>query len=123
MTFSSQKPHVLMTGGDPRLHPEFICLQNEIKKLSHPARPDINWLQVMESCTRLFGQAGADLQSVCWFTLALSHLDGGAQGHGGTDVLTLADALAPPACRPDSDPENALSASAVSVTHLAGGEA
>lgn len=90
MTFSSQKPHVLMTGGDPRLHPEFICLQNEIRKLSHPARPDINWLQVMESCTRLFGQAGADLQSVCWFTLALSHLDG---AKGLQEGLRVTEAL------------------------------
>ena len=90
MTFSSQKSHVLMTGGDPRLHPEFITLQNEIKKLSHPARPDINWLQVMESCTRLFGQAGADLQSVCWFTLALSHLDG---AKGMREGLRVTEAL------------------------------
>lgn len=90
MTFSSQKSHVLMIGGDPRLHPEFITLQNEIRKLSHPARPDINWLQVMESCTRLFGQAGADLQSVCWFTLALSHLNG---AKGMQEGLRVTEAL------------------------------
>ncbi|MDO2128188.1 hypothetical protein Q2420_25585, partial [Escherichia coli] len=31
------------TGGDPRTLADFIALRAEMNKLSHPARPDINW--------------------------------------------------------------------------------
>ncbi len=30
-------------GGDPRTLADFMALRAEMNKLSHPARPDINW--------------------------------------------------------------------------------
>ncbi|WP_336239301.1 VasL domain-containing protein [Enterobacter chuandaensis] len=64
----------LKTGGDPRTLPEYTSLRNEINKLSHPARPDVNWLYVEKCCLSLFEQNGVELQTAAWYTLARTHL-------------------------------------------------
>ena len=33
----------LKTGGDPRTLADYAALRDEMNKLSHPARPDVNW--------------------------------------------------------------------------------
>lgn len=33
----------LKTGNDPRTLPDYSALRDEFAKLSHPARPDVNW--------------------------------------------------------------------------------
>ncbi|HDR2621932.1 TPA: type VI secretion system ImpA family N-terminal domain-containing protein [Enterobacter chuandaensis] len=64
----------LKTGGDPRTLPEYTSLRNELNKLSHPARPDVNWVYVEKCCLSLFEQNGVELQTAAWYTLARTHL-------------------------------------------------
>lgn len=33
----------LKTGNDPRSMPDYSSLREELAKLTHPARPDVNW--------------------------------------------------------------------------------
>ena len=33
----------LKTGNDPRTLADYAALRDELSKLSHPARPDVNW--------------------------------------------------------------------------------
>ncbi|WP_217479103.1 VasL domain-containing protein [Enterobacter chuandaensis] len=67
-------PRKIKTGGDPRTLPEYTSLRNEMNKLSHPARPDVNWLYVEKCCLSLFEQNGVELQTAAWYTLARTHL-------------------------------------------------
>ena len=57
-------------GGDPRALPDFLALQDEINKLTHPARPDVDWLKVDMLALRLFEHNGVELQTAAWYTLA-----------------------------------------------------
>ena len=59
-------------GGDPRTLADFMALRAEMNKLSHPARPDINWPYAEQLARGLLEHHGADLQTVAWYTLALS---------------------------------------------------
>ncbi len=34
---------IIQTGGDPRHWPEFSAIREEINKINHPARPEVNW--------------------------------------------------------------------------------
>ena len=36
----------IKTGGDPRTLPDYALLRDELNKLTHPARPDVNWQYV-----------------------------------------------------------------------------
>lgn len=36
----------IKTGSDPRKLPDYAALREELSKLTHPARPDIDWLYV-----------------------------------------------------------------------------
>jgi type VI secretion system protein VasL len=70
-------------GGDPRGFGEFTALRDELAKLSHPARPDVDWLKVEQLCLTLFQKNGADLQTAASFALARSQrhgLEGMAEG-------------------------------------------
>lgn len=81
----------IQVGGDPRGFSEFMALRNELAKLSHPACPDVDWVQVEQWCLRLFEQNGADLQTACVYTLACAQrhgVEGMAQG------VALIEALA-----------------------------
>lgn len=46
----------LKTGGDPRSLPDYAALRDEISKLTHPARPDVDWCYVETLCLRLYEQ-------------------------------------------------------------------
>jgi type VI secretion system protein VasL len=64
----------LKTGGDPRTLPDYAALRDELSKLTHPARPDVNWQYVEKLCLSLFEQNGVELQTAAWYTLARTHL-------------------------------------------------
>lgn len=63
-------------GSDPRGQPDYAALRNEMMKLSHPARPDVNWPYAETLCLRLADSNGMDLQTAAWFTLASTHTSG-----------------------------------------------
>lgn len=64
----------LSIGSDPRAMVEYLSLRDEISKLTHPARPDVNWLNVEQLCLTLFRRNGVDLQTLAWYTAArLNH--------------------------------------------------
>lgn len=66
----------IKTGGDPRTLPDYALLRDELNKLTHPARPDVNWQYVEKLCLSLFEQNGVELQTAAWYTLARTHLAG-----------------------------------------------
>lgn len=80
----------LKTGGDPRSFPDYAALRDEMMKLSHPARPDVNWQLAETLCLRLFEHNGVELQSAAWYTLARMHIAGVI---GMNEGLTLINAL------------------------------
>ena len=67
---------MLKTGGDPRGLPDFTPLRDELSKLTHPARPDVDWLYAEKLCLSLFEQNGAELQTAAWYTLTRLQLAG-----------------------------------------------
>lgn len=66
----------LRTGGDPRLLADYGILREEISKLTHPARPDVDWKKVERLCLSLFQQNGVELQTASWYTQARTYLVG-----------------------------------------------
>jgi len=74
MTSLSQR--YLKTGGDPRTLPDYAALRDELAKLSHPARPDVNWRYAEKLCLSLFEQNGVELQTATWYTQARTQLAG-----------------------------------------------
>lgn len=66
----------LKTGGDPRMQPDYVALRDELSKLTHPARPDVNWRYAEKLCLSLFEQNGVELQMVAWYTLVRTQLAG-----------------------------------------------
>lgn len=68
------KPRPVRTGGDPRTLADFTTLREEMSKLTHPARPDVNWARVESLSLSLFEQNGVELQTAAWYTLARSYL-------------------------------------------------
>ncbi|QHM74698.1 hypothetical protein C7M52_00640 [Mixta theicola] len=80
----------IKTGGDPRMLPDYAALRNELSKLSHPARPDVDWRHVESLSLALFGQNGVDLQTAAWYSLARTHIDG---LRGLNEGLALTDTL------------------------------
>ena len=77
----------IKTGSDPRRLPDYAALRNELAKLSHPARPDVNWQSVEKRCDALFEQNGVELQSAAWYTLARTHLAGLSGLNEGLSLL------------------------------------
>lgn len=69
-------PRKIKTGGDPRTLPDYAALRDELNKLTHPARPDVNWHYVEKLCLSLFDQNGVELQTAAWYTLARTQLAG-----------------------------------------------
>ncbi|WP_152227559.1 OmpA family protein [Pseudomonas sp. SCB32] len=61
-------------GGDPRGFAEYRALRDELLKLSHPARPDVDWAQVENLCLALQEENGLELQSMVVLILARVHL-------------------------------------------------
>ncbi|CAI1779814.1 Uncharacterized protein conserved in bacteria [Serratia quinivorans] len=66
----------IKTGNDPRTLPDYAALRDELSKLSHPARPDVNWRYAEKLCLSLFEQNGVELQTAAWYTLARTQLAG-----------------------------------------------
>lgn len=69
-------PRKIKTGSDPRTLPDYAILRDELSKLTHPARPDVNWRYVEKLCLSLFEQNGVELQTVAWYTLTRTQLAG-----------------------------------------------
>ncbi|MEB6337967.1 VasL domain-containing protein [Serratia rhizosphaerae] len=84
------QPRPVKTGSDPRQIPDFIALREEMAKLTHPARPDVNWPQVEALSLSLFELNGVELQTGAWYTLARSHL---GRINGLNEGLTILNAL------------------------------
>ncbi|TCB86239.1 VasL domain-containing protein [Enterobacter wuhouensis] len=80
----------LKTGGDPRTLADYAALRDEMSKLTHPARPDVNWQHVETLCLSLFEHNGVELQTAAWYTLARTHLSG---LYGMNEGLAILDAL------------------------------
>lgn len=66
----------IKTGSDPRTLPDYAVLRDELSKLTHPARPDVNWHYVEKRCLSLFEHNGVELQTAAWYTLARAQLAG-----------------------------------------------
>ncbi|TKI03720.1 VasL domain-containing protein [Martelella alba] len=66
----------LKTGGDPRALPDYEALRDVLARLSHPARPDVDWERVAQLSLSLFRQNGVELQTLSWYTLARTRLAG-----------------------------------------------
>lgn len=80
----------LKTGSDPRMLPDYTALRDELAKLTHPARPDVEWRRVEQLSLSLFRQNGVELQTASWYTLARTHLAGMT---GLNEGLAILDAL------------------------------
>lgn len=88
MTINSERQ--LKTGGDPRTLADYAALREEMNKLTHPARPDVNWQHAETLCLSLFEHNGVELQTAAWYTLARTHLAG---LYGMNEGLALLAAL------------------------------
>jgi len=77
----------IKTGSDPRMLPDYAALRDELSKLSHPARPDVNWHYVEKLCLSLFEQNGVELQTAAWYTLTRTQLAGLAGLNEGLAIL------------------------------------
>ncbi|WP_312983599.1 VasL domain-containing protein [Atlantibacter sp.] len=86
----NEHPRPVRTGGDPRPLSEFMALRDEMSKLTHPARPDVDWKQVEALSLSLFEINGVELQTCAWYTLARSHL---ARISGMNEGLNILNAL------------------------------
>ncbi|AJJ37652.1 hypothetical protein CH54_3292 [Yersinia rochesterensis] len=86
-TMAPNTERTLKTGGDPRHFAEFSALRDEIGKLHHPARPDVDWARVEQLCLALFRQNGVELQTTVDFTLARTHIAGLAGLCEGLELL------------------------------------
>lgn len=84
------QPRLVKTGSDPRSLADFISLREEMSKLTHPARPDVDWLHVETLSLLLFELNGVELQTGAWYTLARSHL---ARVQGMNEGLAILHAL------------------------------
>ena len=85
-----KNPEKLKTGGDPRALPDFALLRAELAKLTHPARPDVDWTRVEQLSLSLFRQNGVELQTAVWYSLARTRLAGIT---GLNEGLAVLDAL------------------------------
>lgn len=82
--------HHLKAGGDPRTLVYYASLRDEMNKLTHPARPDVNWPHAETLCLSLFEHNGVELKTAAWYTLVRTHLAG---LHGMNEGLAILDAL------------------------------
>lgn len=83
-----EQPRQVRTGGDPRSLSAFMALRDEMSKLTHPARPDVDWKQVEKLSLSLFEINGVELQTGAWYTLARSHLARVSGLNEGLGILT-----------------------------------
>lgn len=74
-------------GGDPCTFRESGELQAEMDKLTHPARPDVDWRRVESLCLALFRQNGVELQTLVCYILARTKQQGLPGMTDGLEVL------------------------------------
>lgn len=67
MTTSPER--YVKTGGDLRAVADYVALREEMSKLTHPARPDVDWPYAEKLCLSLFEHNGVELQTAAWYTL------------------------------------------------------
>ncbi|MGL5386767.1 MAG: VasL domain-containing protein [Serratia sp. (in: enterobacteria)] len=67
---------IIQTGGDPRQWPEFSAIREEINKINHPARPEVNWRLIESLALTLFRTNGVDLQTTAYYALARTQKHG-----------------------------------------------
>ncbi len=77
----------LRTGGDPRALADYGALREELSKLTHPARPDVDWKKVEQLCLGLFQQNGIELQTASWYAQARTQLAGLSGLNEGLAIL------------------------------------
>jgi type VI secretion system protein VasL len=77
----------LPPGGDPRALPAFKALQGELRKLTHPARPDVDWSEVERLCLVVLQHNGVDIQTLACLALARSSRFGVAGALEGVELL------------------------------------
>ncbi|WP_017518348.1 OmpA family protein [Pseudomonas nitroreducens] len=77
----------LRLGGDPQGSEPSAALGRELAKLSHPARPDMDWARVERLCLAQFREHGMELQAVAAFVLARAQLRGPAGLDDGLELL------------------------------------
>ena len=53
-----------------RQWPEFSAIREEINKINHPARPEVNWRLIESLALTLFRTNGVDLQTTAYYALA-----------------------------------------------------
>ena len=85
-----QSEHHLQTGGDPRMLADYAALRGEMSKLTHPARPDVDWQHAEKLCLSLFEHNGVELQTAAWYTLARTQRAG---LYGMNEGLAILEAL------------------------------
>ncbi|MBW2956281.1 VasL domain-containing protein [Hafnia paralvei] len=64
------------TGKDPRDFDEFERIRGEINKMTHPLHPPVDWPLVQQLGVALFTKNGVDLQSVVYYSMARTRLNG-----------------------------------------------
>ncbi len=84
---TTQSERYLKSGGDPRTLADCAALRDEMNKLTHPARPDVNWPQAETLCLSLFERNGVELQTAAWYTLARTRLAGLSGLNEGLAIL------------------------------------
>ncbi|WP_050863347.1 VasL domain-containing protein [Enterobacter kobei] len=84
---NNMTPRKIKTGGDPRALPDYAALRDELGKLTHPARPDVDWHYVEKLCLSLFEQNGLELQTAAWYTFARMQLAGLSGLNEGLAIL------------------------------------
>ncbi|TQI80063.1 type VI secretion system protein VasL [Serratia fonticola] len=67
---------IIQTGSDPRRWPEFSAIREEINKINHPARPEVNWRLIESLALTLFRTNGVDLQTAVYYALARTQKHG-----------------------------------------------
>ena len=77
----------IKTGSDPRSFAGYSALQDEMSKLTHPARPDVNWLKAEKLCLWLLENNGVDLQTAAWYTHIRTQLTGLSGLNEGLELL------------------------------------
>lgn len=81
---------VIYTASDPRQLDDFSTLREQINKINHPARPEVNWRLIESLSLSLFRDNGVDLQTAVYYSLARTKLHG---LQGFTDGAELLAAL------------------------------
>lgn len=79
--------HHVGSGGDPRGLSDFSALMSELSKLTHPARPDVDWNKAEDLCLALFRRNGVELQTAAYFTLSRTHCAGLAGMEEGIAII------------------------------------